>query len=371
MTPEESELLYGMGLDWYQGFIATSHETVMITLFAVFVYKAATILLAAERRGSRYSMAYMTVIAVLFTCAFAMWCMDLTMFIYEPKVVFLENPSGDLASGLGVAAKLIFGILAAEAALYSYMSLLGDAIIVHRIWMLKAFPHLAVFAIPCMLFFGSVVATTMLTYCVAVNGENIILGSFVDPPFCSDVQLVTYIMPMVTTAVTTVLIGITTWKHHRNIAQLKSTTSGRSQHLTRAERVVMILVESGFFYFLFFLIQVLSNILRIKNLISSNVTLTVLMKLFVYSSGIYVGAYPTLIIVLAHTQREPEATTMGALSTLRIGGVSASAGDSLHPGSGTKNGVGTFPVGLRTVEHSDTNDSEVIELTGKIEEGST
>jgi hypothetical protein len=55
------------------------------------------------------------------------------------------------------------------------------------------------------------VATVLLTYCVAVAGSEIVLGSFEKPAFCKNVQEVTYIMPMATTAVTTLMIGHTAW----------------------------------------------------------------------------------------------------------------------------------------------------------------
>ena len=52
---------------------------------------------------------------------------------------------------------------------------------------------------------------TRLTYCVAVTGSDIVLGTFENPAFCKNVQTVTYVMPCATTLIATILISATAW----------------------------------------------------------------------------------------------------------------------------------------------------------------
>ncbi|KAG6840245.1 hypothetical protein C0991_007938, partial [Blastosporella zonata] len=55
-------------------------------------------------------------------------------------------------------------------------------------------------------------------------------------------------MPAVTTFMATTLIGIATWEYRRTVIP----DLGKLSHKTRVEKVMLLLVESGFIYFLFF-----------------------------------------------------------------------------------------------------------------------
>lgn len=140
---------------------------------------------------------------------------------------------------------------------------------------------------------------------------------------------------------------------------------------------MILLVESGFFYFLFFvgipplefnqqlnalqLIQVIGDIPIVEDTINSSTTLTILMMMFDYSSSTFVvcfprlppspdpplnspqGIYPTMIVILAHSKHAvmDEATvrtsgSVGQMSSIRIGQFQASNAES----------ESTFPVGL-------------------------
>jgi len=259
------------------------------------------------------------------------------------------QPGDSISDKLASANKRLFSVISAQDALYAYMSLLGDAIIIHRVRILGRYYNPWIFLIPCGLLLGSTVATVLLTYCVAVAGSEIVLGSFEKPAFCKNVQEVTYIMPMVTTAVTTLMIGHTAWKHRSIVAPHHSTGSSSASISTKkqrsqVERILIVLVESGFFYFLFFLIQVIGDIPIVEDTINSSTTLTILMMMFDYSSSTFVGIYPTMIVILAHSKHAvmDEATvrtdgSVGQMSSIRIGRFQVSNAGS----------ESTFPVGLR------------------------
>ncbi|KAJ6568070.1 hypothetical protein DFH09DRAFT_438590 [Mycena vulgaris] len=350
MTPDEVSVLQGVGRDWVHGFIAISHHTFWMTVYAALVIRASFILFRKDRRNLRTYIFFSLAIFTMFAIAFILWTLDLTTFILEGKLVLMQLQPGDsISDKLASANKRIFSVISALDALYAYMSLLGDAIIIHRVHVLGRYYNPWIFLIPCGLLLGSTVATVLLTYCVAVAGSEIVLGSFEKPAFCKNVQEVTYIMPMATTAVTTLMIGHTAWKHRSIVAPHYSTGSSNANSSTRkprsqVERILILLVESGFFYFLFFLIQVIGDIPIVEDTINSSTTLTILMMMFDYSSSTFVGIYPTMIVILAHSKHAvmDEATvrtgeSVGQMSSIRIGRFQASNAESEL----------TFPVGLR------------------------
>ncbi|KAF7291333.1 hypothetical protein MIND_01277800 [Mycena indigotica] len=335
MTPDEVVVLQGIGRDWVHGFIAIVHHTFWMTVYAALVLKASFLLLRKDRRTLRTYIFFSLAIFTMFAIALVLLALDFTTFILEGKITLMQLQPGDaVGDRLDVANKRIFKIISALDALYAYMSLLGDAIIIHRVRAVGQYFHRYVFLIPCALLLGSTVATLMLTYCVAVAGDEIVLGSFEKPAFCHNVQQVTYIMPMATTAVTTVMIGHAAWRHRNVVAPVYSDGSAGGtgkRRRSQAERLLMLLVESGFFYFLFFLIQVIGDITQVEALINSSTTLTILMMMFDYSSSTFVGIYPTVIVLLAHSRhgviddgtavsRTRASKHVGEISTIRLGG---------------------------------------------------
>lgn len=97
----------------------------------------------------------------------------------------------------------------------------------------------------------------MLTYCVAVVGSEIVLGTFQKPAFCRNVQTATYAMACATTAVATILIGLTTSNYRKSIKPtLRNTmvlsSGSKRQRRGQVESILLLLVESGVLYFLFF-----------------------------------------------------------------------------------------------------------------------
>nr|GAT44326.1 predicted protein [Mycena chlorophos] len=337
LTPEDASILQGVGRDWYQGFICITNETILLTVYAVLVAKAGSLLLSRQKNRSRTYLVLVTSLLVMFILAVTLWALDLTTFIYEPKFVLVQDPNGDLADKLTAASAFISRVLGAQAALYAYMALIGDAIVIHRLWMLRSYFIPWAIAIPLACLLGSVATTLMLTYCVAAKGSDIVFGSFKEPMFCKNVQQMTYVMPMVTTAAATLLAGFAAWQHRKRLEPLHATNGGRrtkSRARTSVERIFMLLVHSGFFYFLFFLIQVLTDVPSVITLIESNTPLSLLIRIFNYCSSVIVGAYPTAIIVFARTLGTHSEDT-GVSSSYVSGSRSGATGLSFTTGRST------------------------------------
>ncbi|CAK5273404.1 unnamed protein product, partial [Mycena citricolor] len=275
-------------------------------IYGTVVVQACLVLLSKKRRGVRGSQVNLAAVIAMFAIATVQWALDLAGFIIEGKMTLIENPDADIGVKYGDASGVIFKIVAAQAAIYGYMvGVARDAIIIHRAWKLKATHHVWIFAVPCLLWLGSVVATLLLTYCVATIGSDIVLGNFTHPAFCRNVQLVTYVMPCATTAVATALIGAMALKFARtrkSIGHVDRVSSVGTVHKSPAWYVLLLLVESGVLYFLFFLIQVIEVAPVVHNWLAANAGLSLAFKMFVYASSVFIGIYPTILIVLAHSR---------------------------------------------------------------------
>ena len=112
----------------------------------------------------------------------------------------------------------------------------------------------------------TVVTSCLISFCVAELVKDPSIGDFDNPPFCKHVQLSMYCTTLATTGVATFLICYKTWSVilHRSsifdpelvLHRYYRRTIGRhlrsSSTKTRGEKIMIILVESGILYFLFF-----------------------------------------------------------------------------------------------------------------------
>ncbi|KAJ7485315.1 hypothetical protein FB451DRAFT_1554265 [Mycena latifolia] len=330
MTPSEITTLRAIGLDLVRGFVAITNETVLLTIYGGLVVKAGFVLLN-KRWRKKSSILTMLAILIMFTISIVLWALDLTDFIMEVKLSLIDDSDLPLDARHANALAFIFPLAAAIDALYSYMSLLGDGIILWRLWNLKSYYRSWAVYIPMALLLGSLIATLMLTYCVAEVGSEIVLGTFQKPAFCRNVQTATYAMACATTTTATILIGITTWNYRRSIKTMlnNNLVAGGPQRRRRSqvETILLLLLESGIMYFLFFAVQVVADIPRVHNWIHSHAGVSFAFVLYSYSSSVIVGMYPTLVVVIAHSHRgvlgNAVASTFVSASTLRVGPANA------------------------------------------------
>ncbi|KAJ7626735.1 hypothetical protein B0H17DRAFT_1218534 [Mycena rosella] len=284
-------------------------------------------------------------IVAMFVMAIILWTLDLAKSIMEAKLTLIESSDGPIDSKLDNAHAFIFRMEAVQDVLYAYMSLLGDAIIIHRAWKLQAFSGcLWVLFVPCAFLVGSLVATVMLTSCVAQLGSHIVGESFGNP-LCTNIQILTYVMPTANIAVATSLIGITVWKYRKSVGSLlrdddNIDSANKKTKCTQVERILVLLVESGILYFLFFATQIVLGSLPVYAWIDSSPGLTFALKIYSYSSSVIVGLYPTMLIVLARSKhnvldRAAASSCATALSSIRIAQVPVNTETDRRTATGT------------------------------------
>ncbi|KAJ7778337.1 hypothetical protein B0H16DRAFT_884332 [Mycena metata] len=325
MTPEEITTLRAIGLDLVQGFVAILNETILLTIYGAVMLKASFVFFGRGRWRKRSSLLTMLALLFMFTISITLWCLDMANFIMEMKLSFISDPDLPLDARFDNALKFIFPLIAAVDALYSYMSLVGDGIIIWRVWNLKSYYRPWVIFIPLAFLLGSLVSTLMLTYCVATVGSDIVTGTFQKPPFCKGVQIATYATALATTTTATLLIGLTTYSFRSAIKPMLGKTVVTIGGTTRrrkspVESLLLLLVESGVLYFLFFAVQLISATPTVHDWIESKPGLSFAFAMFSYCSSVLVGLYPTTIVVLAHMKSGilDDAAATGVTSTLRM-----------------------------------------------------
>jgi len=306
MTPDEFKTLRTIGHDVVRGFVAITNETVWLTVYAVLVLKASSVLLGKDRRTRSVIITFLAIL-LMFCIAVVLWILDLANFIMEAKLTLIVDPDLSLDAKLANAQGVMFPLIAAIDALYAYLSLLGDAIILWRVWNLQGYYRPWVFVFPLALLLGSLISTLMLTYCVATVGGDIVIGAFEKPAFCRNVQLVTYATACATTTAATILIGLTVWNYRQSIGPMLrdsflSSQGDKARGRSHAETVLLLLLESGVLYFLFFAVQLVAAIPRVHEWISASPSLSFLLVMYSFCSSVIVGIYPTAVIALAQSR---------------------------------------------------------------------
>ncbi|KAJ6580509.1 hypothetical protein DFH09DRAFT_912467 [Mycena vulgaris] len=193
-------------------------------------------------------------------------------------------------------------------ALFMFNMMVGDSVVIWRAWVLYQ-RALWVMSIPCIMlvmsFIFTVIDITCLTNAGSENQSAIASGG----PVCTHAELMSWAFSFITNATCTILIGFRAWQHRRTAKSLKILGD---KHRMSTDRILSLLVESGFIYCLFWLTQLILffDIPRNKPTFYAY-------ELFAGMGDQISGMYPTLIIVIVNFHRtmwesESSFTTAGA-----------------------------------------------------------
>ncbi|KAG7097445.1 hypothetical protein E1B28_004790 [Marasmius oreades] len=312
--PTDIAILESIGNDLVNLIVCTSTEIVLITIYSMLVIKATSILLRIHKRNSgRMGPAIMLVVVYLMylinlTCLI----IDLVDLVAEVKITLVKDPEVALDIKYTRSRDFTARRLAAVDVLYGYLTCLGDGVIVWRVYAFWASSHIRhlIMAVPVAMLFLSVACSMMLSYCVGRLGPGeIVLGAVLHPQFCRDIQTVSYAIPAATTAIATLLITIKVWNLVRFSGENRIYDSRMSKK-SRLEKIVILLIESGVAYFLFFLAQVIQIAPTVRDAINAKPNFRFATNVFIYQTSSIVGLYPTIIICLVHANKSAVNTTL-------------------------------------------------------------
>ncbi|KAF9254891.1 hypothetical protein L218DRAFT_1009171 [Marasmius fiardii PR-910] len=305
--------LQRIGNDLVTNVVCTTVHTILIGIYSVLVVKTASILLRIRKHNPGMRSPLITLAAVLFMYVIALttWTINLVNIVGELRITLVKDPDVDLDTKYGWQSNFGIHRIAVIGPLYGYMTCIGDAVIIWRAYVFWASSNVRyiAMALPIAALVGSLVCATMLSYCVGRLGGELVLGTFEHPVFCRKIQTASYVFPAATTAMATFLIVIKVWSL-LDFSRAKGASNTRLSKRSRLEDVVILLIESGIAYFLFFLAQAILIAPPIKSALDASPSLTFAGNVFSEQTSSIVGMYPTIIICLVHTNRSALDTSL-------------------------------------------------------------
>ncbi|KAJ7123689.1 hypothetical protein C8R44DRAFT_784208 [Mycena epipterygia] len=176
-------------------------------------------------------------------------------------------------------------------ALFMFNMVVGDSVVIWRAWVLYQ-RTLWVVSIPCIMLLMSFIFAVIDLICLTGAGfsnQTAIAGG---GAVCTHAELMAWAFSLVTNASCTILIGYKAWHHRRSMRALN--ISGTSRRLS-TDKLLSILVESGFIYCLFWLTQLI-----LFFPVSRDKPEIYVYQLLAGMGDQISGMYPTLIIVIVN-----------------------------------------------------------------------
>ncbi|KAI0754316.1 hypothetical protein C8Q80DRAFT_361161 [Daedaleopsis nitida] len=319
-SSDDAAVWQSIGHDIIHSFVAVTVETFVIAIYSVLVIKTGTLLLRKKR--TKVSISTFTAVLVMFGLALSLWMIDIHNIVAEVQMTLLQEPIAESESLSDVyfsAVKAVLRLASVEDVLYSYMTIVGDGIIIWRVYAFWSNGHeKLVLFIPIAFLLGSIATSMMLTYCAARLGSDIVLGTYQDPAFCRNIQTASYSTTLATTAVATLLISYKTWEYRH----IHMEAFGRKTSRSRTQRIMLILIESGILYMLFFLVQVIMSLQVVNDSINRSKVLPFAFTIYQFITSLIVGIYPTVIVLLVNSKYSVLQTTSvtGSSGTANSGG---------------------------------------------------
>ncbi|KAK7045064.1 hypothetical protein R3P38DRAFT_2882403 [Favolaschia claudopus] len=175
--------------------------------------------------------------------------------------------------------------------LFDSLFLMGDAIVLWRTWTLCLDRKLLVL-LPMALWFGSLACLLSLIGFATHNGSSSAwtIGVY-DAPTTLHLSMSTAALSAATNFFSTTLITWKAWQR-RDLFKVQSLTSTGPG--TRAQKIMSLLIESGFIYFAIWIVAMLNFYIDWKA--------PVLQAILRGGYDMVMGTYPTLIITLVHLE---------------------------------------------------------------------
>ncbi|KAH9895608.1 hypothetical protein C8Q73DRAFT_644628 [Cubamyces lactineus] len=299
MSSADASVWQSIGTNLLNSFVAVTVETFLIAVYSILVFETARLLL--RKTPTRVSAYTCIVVFLMFGLALVLWMIDIHNLVTVIKMTLLSTSMAPLSDVYDGAVRKTLRLASVEDVVYSYMTILGDTII---IWRVYAFwsrgKEKLVLIVPIAFWFGSISTSMMLSYCAARLGADITLGTYQHPAFCRNIQTTSYSTTFMTTGVATILIGYKAWAYRKSHLEAFGTTSRYTRN--RTQKLMLLLLESGVIYMFVFAVQVIMSVSSVNNGIEKQPALALALTIYQYCLSIIVGIYPTVIVVLVNSK---------------------------------------------------------------------
>ncbi|KAF9050724.1 hypothetical protein BDZ89DRAFT_1006028 [Hymenopellis radicata] len=249
------------------------------------------------RRGLRSppTIAIFCVTCVLFASSTTLWVLNFTVYFTRVKEILNEH------ADLGLLERIYASNAGTERyglpmeTLFLFNMIIGDGVVIWRAWVLWQGSRMQkLVVLPMIMLLTSFVFSAIALSCLAANsfgGTSTIPGG---SRTCQWGEPIAWAISLLTNVTSTSLIAIRAWQHR----QFLKSSLGRLHRKSISEKVLVLLVESGFIYCFFWLSQL---ILFFD--IQPGARVIYLYYVLSTMGDQISGIYPTAIIILVNTQR--------------------------------------------------------------------
>ncbi|KIY68043.1 hypothetical protein CYLTODRAFT_453916 [Cylindrobasidium torrendii FP15055 ss-10] len=290
---QDQDHLANNGMAFVHAVISLMCESVWWSVYLVFFVYATKLQIY---RGIRTvpSMVMFIITVVLFGASTSLWAMNATVLIQKLRYLLIDYPALALSERIARSNKRILPFALPMKGLFLSNMIIGDTVIIWRVWALwqdGASRTRWLVAIP--------IAFLCVSYGFAVNAlkclsEETFIESTVagGGRLCAWTESISWGVSLLTNLTSTILIAIKAWQVRRFLK-----AKCRECNKTMTERVLILLVDSGFIYCFFWLSQL---ILFFK--FDANSKTAYLYDILSNIGDQFSGLYPTIMIILVNKQ---------------------------------------------------------------------
>lgn len=317
--------LWQIGRDLIQSMIALSVETVFWTVYIVLVFISTRILY--RKRSSWMAQILLATVWAMVALDTAMFVIDIRNTVKEVSLTLTSSADLSLEDRYALTDSLPWAV---QSALYAFLSNLGDVIVLWRVYVFYTFgKDRWVVLFPLVLLLASFATSGVITFCSAYSirtGATMVAGNFIDPPLCRNAQMASYCTTLATTGVATLLIWYKTWQYKRDVGKLLRLP--KSAQKSRVEKTMLVVIESGVLYFLFFLEGVIAATPSVGRAQNATTGLSFASTVWTYMTSHILCIYPVTVIILVHANAE-------GTEQPRSSGAGTALAFSAHPPTGS------------------------------------
>ncbi|KAF8073542.1 hypothetical protein FPV67DRAFT_1737259 [Lyophyllum atratum] len=303
-TASERALLQGIGPVIYYNFIFVAPTTALYGLFML-LFSFSTYILLQRGLSARPTRIWLVTTSTSFLLTTTYWCCLLTVYTIQIQGALITSAGTlDHAVIAGVSNR-IAGPELVQAWITQTLFIISDGVVLWRTWALYS-ERRWTFLAPCALFVGTI--ATSLTYLVLQSNVSAIINN--GRGNAGDLQLTTtrlftasLALSLASNLTSTLLILYKLWSYLR----FRRKMGLKSRSTSPVHRVMVVLVESGFTYFVIQAFTFILSFIQNTEITAATVVSGTLQSILTMGTAMY----PSIIVVLVSEQRSMAETFNG------------------------------------------------------------
>ncbi|KAJ7572225.1 hypothetical protein C8J56DRAFT_1175716 [Mycena floridula] len=279
-------------------------QTVFWTLYVVTV--VLTVYVLCQKGLNRARIALLVSIGMMFVLDTVVFSLVLYVFFFQTREILLKGLfEGDR---LTTIEKHAFNVDAVYGIMNVLMLIPGDCIVIwraHVVWTRSKITT----AIPVLFLFGWIINFPIFVVCSIKHGDDIDSNAF-GPAACLATSASALVLSFCANISATLMIFYTAWSYYASQRDLR-TSAAPLRRSSQVARILLLLVESGFAYFLLMILSIALTLVPIPDYGPSYLVEAVLSSILTPHCAAMV---PTLTILLVDLYGSFEEYSVGDIS---------------------------------------------------------